>query len=65
MSIHTSAFFKDIIKFTKKLIDPEYLITTTDITHKAIHYGSKELLCLDPIERSKNDTYLWKRREEF
>ena len=56
---------KDIIEFTKKLIDPEYLITTTDITHKAIHYGSKELLCLDPIERSKNDTYLWKRREEF
>lgn len=56
---------KDIVNFTRNLIDPEYLICTTDITHKAIHYGSKDLLCLDPIERSKNDTCLWGRRKEI
>ena len=55
----------DIIGFTKVLRDPEYLITTSHITHNAIHYGSKDLLCLDPIERSRNDTYLWARRKEI
>lgn len=50
----------DIIKRTKYLLDPEYLISTVDNTHRAIHYGDENLLTLDPIERSKNDTCPWR-----
>ena len=50
----------DIEKKSKILLDPEYLITTIHSTHNAIHYGDKNLLAKDPIERSKNDTCPWK-----
>lgn len=53
----------DIKNFTSILREPEYLITTSKNTHDAIHYGSKELLYSPPIERLKNDTCPWKRRE--
>lgn len=51
----------DIKRRTKFLLDPKYLITTIDNTHKAIHYGNEDLLILDPIERTKNDTCPWRR----
>ena len=51
---------KDIQKNTKILLDPEYLITTMHSTHNAIHYGDESLLISAPIERTKNDTCLWK-----
>lgn len=50
----------DILYQTKFLLDPEYLITTIDNTHKAIHYGTKELLYQAPITRVKNDTCPWR-----
>ena len=50
----------DIINKTDLLLNPEYLITTVSNTHKAIHYGSEELLAEPPIERFKNDTCPWK-----
>ena len=50
----------DIKESTEFLLNPNYLITTTDKTHKAIHYGTKESLILDPIVRYKNDTSPWK-----
>ena len=50
----------DIINRTKYLLDPEYLISTIDNTHKAIHYGNESLLITEPIVRRKNDTCPWR-----
>ena len=52
---------EDIIRRTRYLLDPEYLICTTKNTHDAIHYGDESLLITAPIERTKNDTCLWRR----
>lgn len=51
----------DILRRTKFLLDPEYMICTIDNTHKAIHYGDESKLILAPIERRPNDTCPWKR----
>lgn len=51
----------DILKRTKYLLDPEYLICTLKNTHDAIHYGDESLLIMAPVERTKNDTCPWKR----
>ena len=51
----------DIATKSRMLLDPEFLIATTHNTHNAIHYGDKNLLAIDPIERFKNDTCPWKR----
>lgn len=50
----------DIMRRSKYLLDPEYLICTTKNTHDAIHYGDSDLLVASPIERSKNDTCPWR-----
>ena len=52
---------EDIIRRTKFLLDPEYLITTCHRTHTAIHYGDEKLLPSKPIVRTKNDTCPWRR----
>ena len=52
---------KDILTRSRLLLDPEYLICTMKSTHDAIHYGDINLLMLDPIVRTKNDTCPWKR----
>jgi hypothetical protein len=51
---------EDIEIKSKFLLDPEYLISVTHPTHNAIHYGDEDLLIKTPIERSKNDTCLWR-----
>lgn len=51
---------KDIAFKEEWILDPEFLICTTKRTHDAIHYGDSSLLYSDPIERSPNDTCLWK-----
>lgn len=51
----------DILRRSKFLLDPEYLISTVKNTHDAIHYGDEGLLILDPIIRYKNDTCPWKK----
>lgn len=51
----------DIVNESDLLLDPEYLICTVHSTHNAIHYGDENLLILDPIARSKNDTCPWKK----
>ena len=43
------------------LFDPEYLISVSDPTHKAIHYGDSNLLPKIYTERRKNDTCPWRR----
>ena len=50
----------DILNRSSILLDPEFLICTSKTTHNAIHYGDQNLLIKDVIERSKNDTCLWK-----
>lgn len=52
---------EDILYRLDYVLDPEYLICTSLMTHNAIHYGSDELLPKAPIERSKNDTCPWKK----
>ena len=51
----------DIRNRSEFLLNPEYLITTTLNTHNAIHYGDEDLLILDPIERTTNDTCPWRQ----
>lgn len=52
---------EDVLKRSKYLLDPEYLICTIKNTHDAIHYGDESLLIKAPIERRKNDTCPWRR----
>ena len=52
----------DIVNRNPKVFDPENLILTSHNTHQAIHYGNEDLLIRAPIERSKNDTCLWRRK---
>ena len=51
----------DILRRTKWLLDPEYLICTIKGTHDAIHYGDENLLTTSPVVRTKNDTCPWRR----
>lgn len=51
---------EDIVDRTEILMDPEYLICVSKITHDAIHYGDWDLIPKDPIERRPNDTCPWK-----
>lgn len=51
---------EDILKRSKFLLDPEFLICTIKNTHDAIHYGDESLLITAPIIRTKNDTCPWR-----
>lgn len=53
---------EDILRKSKYILDPEYLICTIKNTHDAIHYGDESLLISAPIERTKNDTCPWRTR---
>lgn len=52
---------EDVLNRNPKVFDPNNLITCSDMTHKAIHYGDEQLLIGEPIERSKYDTCPWRR----
>lgn len=47
---------EDIEENNPCLLDPENLITTSDLTHKTIHYVNLDTTLAD---RSPNDTKLW------
>lgn len=53
---------KDLLNRSDLVLNPEYLICVSYITHSAIHYGNKDLLIPDLVERKPNDTCPWKRR---
>jgi len=65
--IHTGALIHhinplavdDIIHNELWIFDPEYLITTTQRTHNAIHYSDVSLLPKVVVAREKGDTKLW------
>lgn len=50
---------QDIENGENWILDPEYLIVTTQRTHNAIHYGDKRLLPKPFVERTPGDTKLW------
>jgi hypothetical protein len=43
----------------ESILDPEYLVTVSQRTHNAIHYGNEELLPRLPVVRRPGDTKLW------
>lgn len=43
----------------ERLIDPNFLITTSLQTHNAIHFGDESLLPRGPVVREAGDTTLW------
>ena len=49
----------DILDRNPDIINPEFLICTSQRTHNAIHYGN-EMPMLEPIIRTPNDTCPWK-----
>ena len=52
---------EDVLNDKPEIFDPEYLITVSNSTHNAIHYGDEDLLIKEPAIRTKNDTCPWKR----
>lgn len=52
---------EDIEEHNLDIFDPEFLITTSKLTHDAIHYGDKNLLMeSSPVERKPDDTCPWR-----
>lgn len=49
----------DIRDGNPEILDPEFLITTTGPTHRAIHYGDERFLPGVLVERRRGDTKLW------
>lgn len=49
----------DITSGGSNILDPEFLITTTHLTHNAIHYGDERLLPREFVPRRRGDTKLW------
>lgn len=49
----------DIIDHDEWILNPEFLITTSQRTHNAIHYGDKSLLRIAPTPRHAGDTKIW------
>jgi hypothetical protein len=51
--------YEDIVNGEEWIFDPEYLITTTQNTHNAIHYKTDIQLPKVVASRSRHDTKLW------
>lgn len=52
----------DVLHRRPIVFDPDNLITTRLDTHNLIHYGSEnDIINLELVERSPNDTCLWRR----
>ena len=51
---------EDIRDATDYLLNPEYLVCASHLTHNAIHYADESILVAGPIERRKNDTCPWR-----
>lgn len=51
----------DIRQHNEDILNPEFLICVSRLTHQAIHYGNEELLPAEPVERTQNDTCPWKK----
>lgn len=52
-------WIEDLRRKNQEILDPEFLICVSAMTHQAIHYGDSSLLPQVPIERRPGDTKLW------
>lgn len=52
---------EDVLYERPCVFDPENVITTSESTHKAIHYSNENILIIAPTERKPNDTCPWKK----
>lgn len=52
---------EDLLHSSEFLLNPEFLICVSFDTHNAIHYGDESLIIHDYVERTPNDTTLWRR----
>jgi hypothetical protein len=50
---------RQIIHGDEVILDPEFLITVSNTTHTAIHYGDEKLLPRPHVARTRGDTKLW------
>lgn len=50
---------EQIVHGDERILDPEFLITTTHRTHNAIHYGDERQLPRPFTARTPGDTKLW------
>ena len=53
---------EDIMNDHPNVHDLDNLISTSHLTHNAIHYSNEDILIKDPVERREGDTCPWKRR---
>lgn len=53
---------EDILNRNPDIFNPEYLITTRGVTHRAIHYSDESILSLGPTIRTMYDTCPWKKK---
>ena len=49
-----------VLKNVELMLDPNNVICTSLITHKAIHFGDETLLPINYVERKPNDTIPWR-----
>lgn len=56
MNVITIEDFND---FNPDILDPEFLITCTHLTHNAIHYGDDQYVPRQVVVRKPGDTNLW------
>ena len=63
ISVHhmNSLLVSDIIQHSDFLLNPEYLISVSDETHRAITYGEQSVSRKQYTERLPNDTCPWRR----
>lgn len=52
---------EDIVNHSPYAWNPEYVISVSSLTHKALHYSNIDLLPKPPIARQPNDTCPWRR----
>ena len=49
----------DLMDGNPEVLNPEFLISTSQLTHNAIHYGDEKQLPRPFVGRSPGDTKLW------
>lgn len=50
---------QNILDRSEDILNPEYLVCVSPITHNAIHYGNFDLINIGYKERLPGDTLLW------
>lgn len=51
---------EDIDNENPDILNPEFLICASHLTHNAIHFGDAKLLAKPFVERRRGDTTLWR-----